>query len=108
MYRRSWFVGLAAFASACASKKENRFDFGVAQKKYPMRGLVVRLRQETRVATVVHEKIGDWMEPMTMEFPVPNEKEFDLLKRGQTIRATVNVNETYFWLTDVKVEIGVE
>lgn len=108
MNRRAWLGALAAFAAACASKKENRFDFGEAKKKYPMRGKVVRLRRETRVATVVHEKIGDWMEPMTMEFPVPNEKEYDLLKRGQTIRATVNVNDTYFWLTDVKVEIGVE
>ena len=41
---------------------------------------------------------------MTMDFPVPNDAEFAKLAEGKRIRATVNVNDLYFWLTDIQPE----
>ena len=94
-------VGLAA---ACSRKKPEVVDYGKAEKTYALRGRIVRLRPENRVAVIEHEKIGDWMEAMTMEFPVPSPEEFGKLKERSTIRATVNVNDMYYWLTAVSVE----
>jgi len=56
------------------------------------------------VASIAHEKIEGWMEAMTMEFPVPGEEDFARLKEGAVIRATVNVNDLNYWLTDIVVE----
>jgi len=102
--RRAWLLAAAALAAACAKKKADAFDYGKAQKTYTLRGKVLRLRPENRVAVIEHEKIGDWMEAMTMEFPVPSPEEFGKLKERSTIRATVNVNDMYYWLTAVSVE----
>ena len=102
--RRSWLLAAAALATACAKKKPDAIDYGKAQKTYTLRGKVLRLRPENRVAVIEHEKIGDWMEAMTMEFPVPSPEEFGKLKERSTIRATVNVNDMYYWLTAVSVE----
>jgi Cu/Ag efflux protein CusF len=44
------------------------------------------------------------MEAMTMEFPIPSLAEYSKVKEGSVIRATVNVNDLYFWLTDVVIE----
>jgi hypothetical protein len=90
--------------ASCAKKRVEVIDYGKAEKTYALRGRVVRLRPGNRVAVIEHEKIGDWMEPMTMEFPVPSPEEFGKLKERSTIRATVNVNEMYYWLTAVSVE----
>lgn len=103
MTRRSWMaVPLLAFA-ACA-RKAPEFEYGEPKKRYQMRGVVLRLRAEARVAVVKHEKIEGWMEPMTMEFPVPDAAEFAKLKEKATIRATVCVNDLYYWLTGITVE----
>lgn len=104
MTRRTWLAVPAALAAACACKKRPEFDYGEAKQRYQLRGRVLRLRPDARVAVVQHEKIEGWMEPMTMEFPVPDQAEFSKLKEKATIRATVCVNDLYFWLTGITVE----
>lgn len=104
MTRRSWLALPAALLAACSRKKQAEFDYGEAKKRYRVRGVVLRLRPEARVAVVQHEKIEGWMEPMTMEFPVPETAEFAKLKEKATIRATVCVNDLYYWLTGITVE----
>jgi Cu/Ag efflux protein CusF len=44
------------------------------------------------------------MEAMTMEFPVREKAEFAKLAQGQRIRATVNVQDLDYWLTDIQPE----
>jgi len=104
MNRREWIVPLALLAAACGGKREPKFDYGEPKQKYQLRGKVLRLRPEARVASIAHEKIEGWMEAMTMEFPVPREEDFSRLKEGAVIRATVNVNDLNYWLTDIVVE----
>jgi Cu/Ag efflux protein CusF len=104
MERRACLLAVATVFAACARQKPPSFDYGEARKTYAMRGRVVRLRPARRVALIEHEKIGDWMDAMTMEFPVPSPEEFGKLKERSTIRATLNVNEMYYWLTAVSVE----
>jgi Cu/Ag efflux protein CusF len=86
-------LGLAL--AGCAGKPE-------PTKNYPMKGEVKALDASTKIATIAHEKIGDWMEAMTMEFPVKPDEEFQKLKVGDKIEATVVVGEKYH-VTAVKV-----
>ncbi len=104
MLRRHWMILLAGLAASCATKREPKFDYGEPKQRYQLRGKVLRLRPEARIASIDHEKIDGWMEAMTMEFPVPRREDFAKLKEGAVIRATVNVNDLNYWLTDVVVE----
>jgi len=106
MTRRAWLAGATlavGLATACA-RSEKAYDYGTAKQRYKLHGKVLRLKPENRIAVIQHEKIDGWMEAMTMEFPVPLLSEYSKLKEGAVIHATVNVNDEYFWLTDVVVE----
>ena len=46
---------------------------------------------EAKTATIAAGKIGDWMEAMTMEYPVKPDAEFQKLHVGDKIDATVVV-----------------
>ncbi len=94
-------LGLLACAPA---QREPAFDFGEAKEKYPMRGEVLRLRPENRIAVIKHEDIDGWMKAMTMDFPVPDAAEYAKLKEGMTIRATVLRNDLHYWLVDIQPE----
>ena len=72
-------------------------------KQYRLKGKVVRLVPEHRLAAIQHEEIKGWMEAMTMEFPVPDASEFAKLKPGLEIEATVNVQGLDYWLTGIRV-----
>lgn len=104
MDRRTLLAAGALAAAACAPKRQNRFDFGKAEKTYLLEGKVIRLREDNRIAVIEHKKIDGWMEAMIMEFPVPSAEEFARLKPGALVRATVNTNATFYWLTGVTVE----
>ena len=75
-------------------------------KQYRLKGKVVRLVPEHRLAAIQHEEIKGWMEAMTMEFPVRDGSEFAKLKPGLQIEATVNVQDVDYWLSDIRVPVG--
>jgi Cu/Ag efflux protein CusF len=104
--RRAWLAGatlMVGFAASCA-RSEHAYDYGTAKQRYQLHGKILRMQPENRIAVIEHEKVEGWMEAMTMGFPVPSLAEYSKLKEGMVIRATVNVNESYFWLTDVVIE----
>src|SRR5215813_11540941 len=72
-------------------------------KRYPMQGVVKALDDKGKTATIDAGKIGDWMEAMTMEYPVKPDSEFQKLHVGDHIEATVVVQEPAYYVTDVKV-----
>lgn len=106
MTRRKWIAGavLAASMGVSCARSEHAYDYGEAKQRYQLHGEILRLRPENRIAVIKHDKIEGWMEAMTMEFPIPSLAEYSKLKAGSLIRATVNVNESYFWLTGIAVE----
>lgn len=104
MKRRQCLAIILFLAAACTTRREPKFDYGEPKQRYQLRGKVLRLRPEARIASIDHEKIDGWMEAMTMEFPVPQEEDFAKLKEGAVIRATVNVNDLNYWLTGIVVE----
>jgi len=73
-------------------------------RRYPMQGVVKALDANAKTATIDAGKIGDWMEAMTMEYPVKPDSEFQKLHVGDKIQATVVVADVKYYVTDVKVE----
>ena len=76
------------------------------EKTYSLKGVIVATNPQTRTATIKHEKIGDWMDAMTMEFPVKDPAEFTNLRPGQKITATVHTHPDTFeyWIADIHVQ----
>jgi Cu/Ag efflux protein CusF len=97
-------LALLGLAACTPAPQEPAFDFGEPTMKHEMRGEVLRLRPENRIAVIKHEDIDDWMKAMTMDFPVPDAAEYAKLKEGMTIRATVQRNDAHYWLTGIQPE----
>jgi len=91
-------VGLAVWLlmlAGCAQK--------AAEKRYPMQGEVKALDATAHTATIAAGKIGDWMEAMTMEYPVKPDTEFQKLHVGDRIEATVVVADPAYYVTAIKI-----
>lgn len=86
---------LLAMLAGCAQKPP--------VKRYPMQGEVKALDAPAHTATIAAGKIGDWMEAMTMEYPVKPEAEFQKLHVGDRIEATVVVGDPAYYVTEVKI-----
>jgi len=72
-------------------------------KEYALHGEVLRLDPQGKIAAIKHEAIGDWMGAMTMEFPVKDAKEFESLRAGEKINATVFVQGgTNYWVGQIR------
>jgi Cu/Ag efflux protein CusF len=100
--RYSVFIGALLGTLGCFACRKAQ----LAEKDYALRGTVVSLDTQTKTATIKHEKIGDWMEAMTMEFPVRDPAEFTKLRAGQKITATVHTRPDTFeyWISDIHQE----
>lgn len=72
-----------------------------AARTCEVRGEIVRLDAQVRTAVIKHQKICDWMEAMTMEFPVRDAQGFAALKPGDKVVATVHIGDPEFWLTGI-------
>ncbi len=69
--------------------------------QYELRGVIVERDPMANTLKIKHEAIGDWMGAMTMSFPVRGADVQSLPEVGDPVTATVNVDGTEFWLTDV-------
>jgi Cu/Ag efflux protein CusF len=94
MTRRSTLLLLPLLFAGCAPREES--------KRYPMQGEVKALDPKAKSATIDAGKIGDWMEAMSMEYPVKPDSEFAKLKVGDKIQATVVVVGERYYVTDVR------
>jgi Cu/Ag efflux protein CusF len=74
-----------------------------SEKHYPMQGVVQALDATSHSATIAAGKIGDWMEAMTMDYPVKPDAEFAKLHIGDRIEATVVVGDPAYYVTEIKV-----
>lgn len=87
---------LLLLLAACASHP--------AGKRYTAQGDVRALDPSAKTATIAFGKIGDWMDPMTMEYRIQPDSDFQKLHVGDRISATVVVvSDTSFYVTDVQV-----
>ena len=71
-----------------------------------MHGEVLRLDADGKIAAIKAGKIGDWMEAMTMEYPVKDKAEFDKLRAGEKISATVYVQGNSYWVGGIQEDLA--
>lgn len=83
--RRMFFAALSLLLVQACGHPEG------AVKHYQLSGRVVSLDSSDRVATIDTAAIPNWMEAMTMEYPVKNPSDFNRLRVGASIKATLNV-----------------
>jgi Cu/Ag efflux protein CusF len=86
---------LLLMLAGCAQK--------AAVKRYPIQGEIKALDASAHTATIAAGKIGDWMDAMTMEYPVKPEAEFQKLHVGDRIEATVVVSDPAYYVTEIKL-----
>jgi Cu/Ag efflux protein CusF len=84
----SLLVCLLLVCVGCAKKQPG---FVVAHR-YTLTGTVVSLNSKNQTASVDSAAIPNYMEAMTMDYPIPSKTEFDRLRVGEKITATLNVN----------------
>ncbi len=72
------------------------------EKRYPVTGEVIRLDDKNRVAVIKHEEIPDFMDAMTMGFPVLEPGEWVKLKPEMKLKGTVVDRKNDFYLTDIE------
>ena len=85
--------------TACSRRSET------VEHRYALTGKVVALNPQDRTATINAAAIPNFMEAMTMEYPIRSRQDFDRLHVGDRINATVNVlPEGLYYLSDVKVQ----
>ncbi|MFB3829116.1 MAG: copper-binding protein [Bryobacteraceae bacterium] len=90
------FVLIGALVLAGCAKRET-------PKEYPLKGVVVRVDEKAKTATIKHERIEGWMEAMTMEFPVHDEAELRKLTPGAKVEGTLYVTGDNYHLGNVRV-----
>ena len=94
--RRTGLALMATFFAACGPKTQ--------EKRYSFTGEIKALDPASQTATIDAGAIGDWMEPMTMSYPVQPDSEFQKLHVGDQIQATMVVaSNTKYYVTNVTV-----
>jgi Cu/Ag efflux protein CusF len=88
---------LFALGGACSSQPAP----AQLEKHCAMTGEVTALDPKDQTATIRHQAICDWMDAMTMEYPVQSKEEFSQLKVGDRITATVNIKGMDYTLSGV-------
>ena len=86
-------LALVLLVLCCACNRRKQADFAVAHQ-YTLSGRVVSLNTLEQTASVDSAAIPNYMEAMTMDYPIKSKAEFDRLRVGETIKATLNVNAT--------------
>jgi len=100
-------MGLMLVGASCAKSPSGAAGKNV--EHYDLKGVVLRLRPEDKVAVIKHERIQNasgrvWMEPMTMDFPVANASEFQKLKPGQAVEGRLNqdLDTLDYWVDQLR------
>jgi len=85
-------TGLATIAlllplAACTGSKSNAGP----ERHFPLTGKIVALDAKHQVASIDAAAIPNFMDAMTMEYPIAKKADFEKLHVGDRITATLNV-----------------
>ena len=71
-------------------------------RRFPFRGVVRAVDPGKREVTVEHEAIPDYMDAMTMSFPVKDDPQvFEILHPGDRLEAKLVVDRGNYWLEQI-------
>ncbi|MEP6471860.1 MAG: copper-binding protein, partial [Acidobacteriota bacterium] len=71
-------------------------------RRFPFRGIVRAVDVEKREVTVEHEAVPDFMDAMTMSFPVHDDPQvFEILHPGDRLEAKLVVDGQNYWIEQI-------
>ena len=74
------------------------------ERRYELRGVVKSVDRPNHSATIKHEKVGNYMDAMTMPFLIKDEKALNTMRPGDQIKATLVVTDDGGqWLENVVI-----
>ncbi|HEX4231789.1 MAG TPA: copper-binding protein [Bryobacteraceae bacterium] len=90
-----------ALIPACSRSNQS----AETEKLYPMTGEVLSLDAKDQTANIKAGPVPGWMDAMTMDFPIKSKSDFDSLRVGEKIKATVDVKGgTDYSLSNVQAQ----
>ncbi len=97
MVRRTWGICFLLGVCAACSHETNSSD-----RHFHLTGQVKSLHAEDHTATISAGAIPNYMEAMSMDYPVKSQAEFKQLQVGERIEATLNVHsDATYDLSDI-------
>lgn len=90
--------------SAC--QKQEAQKTSESAKRYPLKGKIISVDKEKKKAKIEHEKIPDYMDAMTMDFPIHEDWVWENLTPGAEIHAELVVDSTAkdpYWLEKIGI-----
>jgi len=91
---------------SCAKSKKELLEMGEkngSAKRYHLKGKVVSIDKQGKMANIDSEAIPDFMGAMTMPYTVKPESDLDKLKPGDAVTADVVVQDESAWLENISV-----
>lgn len=73
------------------------------EKRYDLKGRVLKVEKDQHLVTVAHEDIKDFMPAMTMPFTLQDEWAYEILTAGDQITASLVVDGTQSWLENIVI-----
>lgn len=90
------------FISSCDSNKPPVATSDA--KRYTLKGRVVSIDKVTQTATIAHERIPDFMEPMTMKFKIYDRDVIATMNKDNDIKAELVINpDEEYWLENIVI-----
>lgn len=91
------FISLTA---AC-KKPETPQAASADAKRFPLKGKIVAVDLAKKKAAIDHEEIPNYMEAMTMDFPVRDEDVLKTMTKDSEIRAELIVDKGDYWIENI-------
>lgn len=88
---------------ACDSPPAPKFVASPDAKMYALKGKIISVDKAKSSVTVAHEKIPDFMDAMTMSFPVKDAFVLDDLQKDADISAQLIQDTDGYWLENIAV-----
>jgi len=90
---------LALWSPAPSAQKRSH------EQRFSFTGLVKSVDKANRRATIKHDQIADYMEPMTMPFLIKDEAALKRMQSGDALTATLVVtDEGGQWLENIRIQ----
>lgn len=97
------FIFAILFSLACQTSEKKPVASENA-KRYPLKGKVVSVDEAKQKALINHEKIPDYMDAMTMSFPVHDKDVLGTMSKDSEVKAELVVNDDGdYWLENIVI-----
>lgn len=81
-------ISLVLSLEACSQPPKT-----ASMKQYPLTGKILSIDAKERTANIDAAAIPGFMDAMRMDYPISSASDLSSLKVGETITATVNIND---------------